>query len=182
MEEVDFLALFSRLKEHPDNPHSKRIELILDLLSRLGDDGLGKEETASALAGLRKALGVYRWVSQVSLTRQGLRTILVPADRENLSWADRWEYGAVNDLLSLLRDRNALSRLRRCADAACKSWIYANGRQQFCNRNCKQHHHETDPEKHAQKLMRMKRLYRDEQACALKAKNRVRLELRVRAQ
>ena len=37
-------------------------------------------------------------------------------------------------------------------------------------------------EKHAQKLMRMKRLYRDEQACALKAKNRVRLELRVRAQ
>ena len=63
-------------------------------------------------------------------------------------------------LLSLLHDDpTALSRLRRCADADCNKWLYVNGRQRFSNQNCKQHHHETDPDKHAQKLVRMKERY-----------------------
>jgi hypothetical protein len=177
LEAVDFAELFSTLRKHPDKQQSKNVECILDLLSRLGDKGAA----ARVVTELRKALKDYRWGIQVTPTLQGFRTVLFAADRGTLLKDDEWEYRTVGFLLSLLHDDpKALSRLRRCADAECKKWLYVSGRQRFCDRNCKQHHFETDPAKHAEKLARMKRLYDAEQEQKKNPKSGVGLRQRER--
>jgi hypothetical protein len=140
-----FADLFQRLEQNPDK--LQRVETILGLLSELRDD-LSTLDKVRVLTGLRNALHHYRWVSQISPTREGFRAILIPADREKLSHDDEWEYGAVRDLLEITLEDGALSRLRRCAYDGCKGWFYANkSNQEWCTRGtCRQNHYFSNPE------------------------------------
>jgi hypothetical protein len=169
-----FEAIFARLEKDPGNPHSKRVERILDLLSGLRDD-IPTRENMRNVTGLRNALGRYRWASRVTNTAQGYRVFYTIADRDTLSKDDEWEYGAVRDLLDTVPYTRGRSRIRRCEQEECRRWFFAAVRedQLYCSGKCRQRRYDSDPEKRDKKLAHMKKLYADEKARRLNPKSGV---------
>jgi hypothetical protein len=156
-----FDAIFRYILEHPKQPQSKRVEALLDLLSSLRDD-ISKLEKVQVISGLHNLLGNFRWSVQVSPTSEGFRAIYFPADRGHLSSADKWEYGAVRDLLELVPYLGKRPRIRRCAE--CEKWLFAAKRsdQQFCDGICRQKHYDSSPEMRESKKLYMREHRADE--------------------
>ena len=174
LDEVDLGALFTRLEERPETPQSKRVERLLDLLSRLRGR-LSTRDAKEAFTGLLYALSRYRWVRRVAFTREGFRVLSFVADRGYLSEDDSWEYAAVRDLLDIVPYLGDPPRIRRCADQACQKWFFAANRsdQKFCCGNCRQHYYDSDEKTHARKLERMRQNYATEKERDRKLKSLV---------
>jgi hypothetical protein len=168
------VEIFTRLEAQSEKEQSQRVEKILDLLSRLGDDLVGSEKVR-VITSLRNALHRYHWMSQVSPTLQGYRVITFFTRKELLSKDDVWEYEAVRVLLEIVPYLGRRPRIRRCADAQCRKWFFAAKRddQKFCGGNCKQHNYENAPEKRAKKRDSMRALYAAEKARARNPKSGV---------
>lgn len=157
----NFESIFWHIREHPEEPQSKRIEEVLELLSGLRDD-LSMPEKIRVITGLRYVLSNYRWSVQVSPTSEGFRAIYFPADRGKLSSSDKWEYEAVRDLLDLVPYLGKQPRIRRCAE--CEEWFFAAKRedQQWCGGICRQRHYDSAPEMREKKKLYM-RDYREKE-------------------
>jgi hypothetical protein len=141
--------LFRHLETKPNLIQSKRVEQILDLLSRLGTDN----RDFFTFSQLREPLKRYKWRYRLVLGRGGLSSQLDFG--EEMSEADEWEHKAVRFLLSLVPHH--LNRLRRCA--YCKGWFFAEKRsdQKWCKRgSCRQHHYDNDPARRADKKLYMR--------------------------
>jgi len=145
LDKEQFEAYFERLERYPDKPHSQRIEKILELISALKEDA-STAERSRILTSLRNALRHYKWVSQISPTREGLRVISFPARRGHHSADVEWEYGAVNDLLALIPYLGRRPRIRRCELSTCRKWFFAAKRddQRFHHTNCKQNNYDNE--------------------------------------
>jgi hypothetical protein len=157
-----FEAIFRHIREHSEQPQSKRVEEVLELLSGLRDD-LTTPEKIGVITRLRNVLSNYRWSVHVSPTREGLRVVHFPADRGGLSPSDKWEYDAVRDLLELVPYVGKRPRIRRCAE--CKEWLFVTGRRRFCDssdRNCRQRHYDSKPEIRESKKLYMSKYREDE--------------------
>lgn len=163
------LDLFRRLQEHPNTPHSKRVEKILELLSSLGTD-LSPTEKGQTLMGLYNALGRYKWLARVAFTAQGYCVIRTPANRETLSKDEEWEYAAVDVLLNIVPSIGERPRVVRCEE--CTNWFFREKRsdKRWCGGVCKQRHYERDPETRAKKLEAMRKKYDDEKELDRKSK------------
>lgn len=155
-------AIFERVENGPVTLQSKRVERILELLSRLGENpkGLNEVKVTTELSFL---LRHYRWVTHahVSPTKEGYRTIFrkVPV-AENLSRADAWEYSTVATLLDLTNSPDALSKLRRCRNEDCRKWLFVvSGKRRFCDGVCKQHHFDSDETQRKRKRAYMVKYY-----------------------
>lgn len=153
-------AIFTRPEERPEDPQSKRVEKMLELLGSLRDE-IGPLDRGQAVIRLRNALRLYQWVSHIAPAPEGYREIRGVADRENLSKDDLWEYGAVRDLLECVPYLGNPPRIRRCAEVDCRRWFFAAKRidQQWCGSICRQRHYDRDPETRAKKLEAMRKLY-----------------------
>jgi len=182
LDEAGFLALRWHIEEHPDTPQSKSVERILELLRHLrnGGDELSKAEQLRFTTELRNRVSTYRWVRRVSYTSKGLWASVVPADIEKLLPEDRWEYGAVGDLLDMLQFHGGFSRIGRCADTRCGRWFYAINRsdQKFCSLACKQHHYDSNPERRKQKQAYMREHYWEQKRRAQRADERFKKKTR----
>jgi hypothetical protein len=173
----NLLEIFTRVKEHPEKPQSKRVERILELLSCLRD-GLSTRERARVNAGLRNALRLYKWVSFVSPTPEGFRVIHAAADGEKLSADDRWEYGAVSELLEAVPYLDDPPRIRRCIE--CQGWLFAKRANREYHDGCRQRHYAKDPETRAKKAEAMRNLRAAEKKRARNPKSGVGLAKRRR--
>lgn len=144
--------VFRHLEAKPHLSQSKRVEHILELLSRLGKNN-GDFYTFSQL---REPLKRYEWHYGLTLGKHGLRAELLFT--KEMSEGDEWEHRAVRFLLSLVPHH--LHRLRRCLDSDCRRWFFAakSGKRVFCCDNCKQHNHDSDPEERKKKREYMRRL------------------------
>jgi hypothetical protein len=152
--------LFRHLESHPHLIQSKRVEHILGLLSRLGEN----EWDWVAFTQLREPLRRYKWRYGLTLSSSGLRTSLFFGD--DMSEEDEWEYGAVRFLLSLVPHH--INRLRRCAYDGCQGWFFAAQRedQKFCKRGtCRQNHYDSTPEMREHKRLYMQKYRDDEKTC-----------------
>src|SRR5271166_1075131 len=142
--------LFRHLESNPHLIQSKRVEHILDLLSRLGES----DRDWIAFTQLGGALGRYEWHYGLTLSSSGLRAMLYFTKK--MSEEDEWEYEAVRSLLSLVPHH--INRLRRCAYDGCKGWFFAAQRedQKFCKRGaCRQNHYDSAPEMREHKKLYM---------------------------
>lgn len=142
--------LFRHLETKPNLIQSKRVELILDSLSRLGRN----ERDWIAFHQLREPLKRYEWHYGLTLSSGGLQARLEFTKR--MSEEDEWEYNAVRFLLRLVPHH--INRLRRCAYDGCKRWFFADKRedQKFCKRGaCRQNHYDSDTERREQKRKKM---------------------------
>jgi len=146
--------VFRYLEAKPHLPQSKRVEHILEMLSRLGRSN-GDIGDIYVLNQLRGPLKRYEWHYGLMLGSRGLRAELL-FTRE-MSEEDKWEHRAVRFLLSLVP--NHLHRLRRCADKTCQRWFFAakSGKREFCSDNCKQHHYDSDPQMRKKKREKMRK-------------------------
>lgn len=153
VDELDIAGLFYDIGERRAGTlQARRVERILVLLSRLGDDRTSKAEALRATAEMQSALSEYRWAYVVSPSTEGHGAVLLPARTEEVTppGASEWEYGAIRFLMELTRYPGAISRLRRCEYAGCNSWFFdetKGGGQKFCTKGlCRQNHYYSDPE------------------------------------
>lgn len=168
--------LANRLVHHLETkPHliqSKRVERILHLLSRLGEN----EWDLYTFSQLREPLQRYEWHYGLTLSRgKGLGTEL--RFTKNMSEEDEWEHNAVRFLLSLVPHR--INRLRRCAYDGCKGWFFAEKRddQTFCKRgSCRQNHYDDDPKRREKKKANMRENRKWHREHDRRAKDRVQLK------
>jgi hypothetical protein len=153
-----FGSIFWHIREHPEEPQSKRVGEVLELLSSLRDD-LSTRGKGQVIARLRHVLSNYRWGVHVSPTSEGFRAIYFPADRGSF---DKWEYEAVRDLLDLVPYLGKPPRVRRCAE--CKAWFFAAKKndQQYCDGVCRQHRYDSSPEMRESKKLYMRKYREDE--------------------
>ena len=145
--------LFWRLDANPHLLQSKRIENILELLSRLGRN----ERDFPAFSQLGDALKRYQWRYGLELSSSGLSAGLRFA--KEMSEEDEWEYDAVRFLVNLVPRR--INRLRRCAYDGCKGWFFAVKRvdQQFCKRGaCRQNSYDNNPAIREKKKRKMREI------------------------
>jgi hypothetical protein len=144
-------GIFRYLEANPHRPQSERVELILDLLSRLGEN----ERDFFSFTQLREPLRRYEWRYGLTLSSAGLSARLVFT--KEMSEEDEWEHGAVRFLMSLVPHQ--IYRLRRCAYYGCRGWFFAAKRddQEFCKRGaCRQNYYDSDPVRRKQKAEKMK--------------------------
>jgi hypothetical protein len=144
-------GIFRRLETKPNQIQSKRVERILELLSRLGKNN----GDWAAFTQLREPLKKYKWHYGLVLGRGGLSARL-DFTRE-MSEADEWEHKAVRFLQSLVPHQ--LNRLRRCAYDGCKGWFFAekHAGQRFCKRGaCRQKFYESNPDVQEKKRVTMR--------------------------
>src|ERR1700689_2384973 len=142
--------LFRHLETKPNLIQSKRVEHILDSLSRLGR----KERDWIAFTHLREPLKRYEWHYGLTLSSGGLRARL--EFTKKMSEEDEWEQKAVRFLLSLVPHH--IHRLRRCAYDGCKGWFFAEKRedQKFCKRGaCRQNYYDSDTKRRERKKAKM---------------------------
>ncbi len=158
-----FEAIFWHIREHPEQPQSKRVEEVLELVSNLRDD-LSTPEGIRVITRLRNVLSRYRWGVKVSPTSKGFHVSHFPANRGMLSSSDEWEYGAVRALLDLVPYLGKRPRIRRCAETGCRKWFFAAKREdrQWCSPNCRQRHYDSDPEMRKSKKLYMRKYRADE--------------------
>lgn len=153
-----FQAIFWYIREHPEQPHSKRVDEVLELLSSLRDD-VSTLEKIRVITRLRNVLSRYQWGVRVSPTTEGFHVSHFPANRGKLSSSDEWEYGAVRDLLDVVPYLGKRPRIRRCVESECKEWFFAAKRedQQFCSGICRQRHYDSTPEMRESKKLYMRK-------------------------
>jgi hypothetical protein len=143
--------IFERIREYPENPQSKRVEEILEMLSRWRE-GARSLEKAQVLARLNRLLSDYRWAFMASLSKQGLMTFPFAADRGRLSKDDQWGYAAIGTLLQLVPYLGKQSRIRRCANKECREWMFAgNNKKLFHSGTCRQRAYDSKPENRERK-------------------------------
>ncbi|MGA2990565.1 MAG: hypothetical protein ABSD88_08820 [Candidatus Korobacteraceae bacterium] len=144
--------LFRDLEVRPQSIQSKRVEQVLERLSRLGQGDWAAFFQKSDL------LNRYEGHPSLALSRSGLRVDMVA---KHLSEEDEWEHQAVFFLLSLVPHR--INRLRRCAHDGCKRWFYAKRNdREWCSGACKQRNYESTPEQRESKKLYMRK-YRVDQ-------------------
>lgn len=154
--------IFARIETGPETAQSKRVERVLELLSRLGENpkGIDRVKITSELLSLLRR---YRWVTHalVSPTSEGYRAVFRREPHgQNLSRGDGWEYTSVGTLLDLVQIPGAISKLRRCANKDCGKWLFVvQGKRRFCDNNCKQHHFDSDEDHRREKRKYMRDYY-----------------------
>src|ERR1700728_2061672 len=90
-DEYDWLSMFKRFRETPNNPHVRRVFRILELL----------KSPKSKPAELLTLLKPYRWRSLIA--PGGDEVLRPPMDFDNSADGPPWEYRSVRWLLDLLR-------------------------------------------------------------------------------
>jgi hypothetical protein len=153
-----FEEIFRQVREHPEKAQSKRVEGVLELLSRLRHDLSGSAKVR-IITGLRHLLSVYQWVVQVSPTTEGFRALHLIADRGRLSRDDLWEHTAIRDLLDVVPYLGERPRIRRCADATCWRWFFAKTERKthkFCSTNCRVNVYDSSSTRRAEKKVYMR--------------------------
>ncbi len=156
-----------RLNEYPDNDEVRRVAEVLTLFSCPAG-----EARDTARRKLARMLSRYRWDARVTLTSEGF--IVIPFTGIGLTKAEKWEHDAISAILRTV-PVDGKPRIRPCADKECPRWFYAAKRvdQRFCSGNCKQHTHDSDPDKRAKKAGRMVALRADAKRREQAAKDRV---------
>jgi len=138
-------------------PQVKRIESLISLFGRLTEDA-STSDKAHALAGIRKFLSRYRWVSYVAPTTDGLLVLNEIADHMHISKEGLWEHEAVRVLLVAFPRLGIGKRpyIRRCAK--CQQWFIAPRKDKItCSDACHQWLYDNkSPEQKALKAAAMK--------------------------
>lgn len=183
--ELDFAEVLYKIRTPPKKPHLERVELILELLSKV-HDGMSRAEKMKTLTQLRNALNRYKWVFQISPTSLGMRVITSPAydlipagelirTRSGEVFSkesdEAWEQQTVRRLLEGI-DFGERPRTRRCEQ--CGEWFYARRPdQRFDVGACRQRNNDRDPAKRVQKLVYMKDRYTEMKRLAANPKSGV---------
>jgi hypothetical protein len=165
-----FEDILYRIKRHPGEPQSMRVEELLELLSGLRDD-LSTREGMRVITRLRKVLDRYQWRVQVSPTSEGFRAVYSPP--YGLSASDDWEQTAVGRLLEFVPNLGKRPRIRRCA--VCNEWFFAAKRADhiYCSGACKQRHHDGTPEMRENKKLYMRKRRAKEKRLEEKSKKAI---------
>jgi hypothetical protein len=146
------------LNEEPKTPQMARVESLISLFGRLTGDASSTEK-GGVLAGIRRLLSRYRWVSYVTPTTEGLLVLNAIADYAIIPKADLREHEAVRDLLSAFPRLGIGDRpyVRRCAK--CQLWFFASRKDTVtCSSACRQWRYENkSPEQRERKAADMRR-------------------------
>jgi hypothetical protein len=151
------------LNEGPETDQMRvrmeRVENVISLLARLDEDAPSLKK-AQLLAGLRKALSRYRWVSYITPSTKGVVVLNRVADHMQISRADLWENEAVRDLLTALPrlDIGRRPYIRRCESPKCRRWFIApRSDKRTCSQACHQWLYDNrSPEQKAHKAAKMR--------------------------
>jgi hypothetical protein len=152
--------LLSTLNDEPKTPQAERVEGLISLFGRItaGASGIDK---AQAMAGIRKLLSRYRWVSYVAPTTEGILVLNDIADHMLIAKADLWEHEAVRDLLAAFPRLGIGNRpyIRRCASLKCQRWFFAPRKDKVtCSSACHQWLYENkSPEQRERKAASMRK-------------------------
>ena len=148
--------IFGPIREHPEKKQSKRIEEVLNLLTRLRA-GASSRTRMEAVTRLRSILAHYHWTCAV--VPQGQSFVTSYFGPKVLSADDVWEYRAIQLLLQVVPSLGKNPRIRRCADSGCGNWFFAASRedQKFCGPNCRQRSYDSSADVRSSKREYMRK-------------------------
>lgn len=169
------VGLFAFMYEHPERPHVKRVNAILELLAAIRNEKRF-DEKAELINRLQEAFRRYQWIQEILFGNDGPHVFVTSAKRDTED--DAWEYGAAYILLTIAEYYpDYLSRIERCD--VCRRWMLARkSDHRFCSGKCRQFEYDNDPERQEQHRENMRRLYRVEKGRAERAMRRVKKSLR----
>ena len=152
--------LLSILNNEPKTPQAERVESLISLFGKITVDASGIDK-AQAMAGIRKLLSLYQWVSYITPTTDGVLVLNDIADRTDIAKADLWEREAVRDLLTAFPRLGVGSQpyIRRCASPKCQRWFLAPRKDKMtCSSACHQWLYENkSPEQRERKAASMRK-------------------------
>lgn len=145
--------IFQHIRDYPEDEQSRRVEEIIELLSRLGGKS-SKIEKMQIVTRLDRLLSAYTWVIRIAPGMDGFRVFHAVPKGER----DHWEREAIRDLLAVVPFLDE-QRIRRCAE--CGKWLFAaNLKRKWCDGNCRQHNYDSDPKRRRDKSRYMREVYR----------------------
>lgn len=146
-------------ERYPQN--AARVFAILDAIVGLNWKTVDSETRAMWHSRLNRLLARYEWRVTVSPSAdKGSRPVYQPSFGSSKRAGEQWERRIVAGLLADLQGPNMTARLARCE--TCQDFVVGKKvtRRRFCSRQaCKQKAYESQPEKKARKLLKMRENY-----------------------